>query len=235
MHLAARDPDAKPRPVVVLGGGALRDALKHERRARGAERVIRDARVLSEDDHQLVADDLVHLAAGALHQRDDAPEVRVEHRGHLVRLVPLGERGVAGEVGEDDAHLACACERLVEVERAEALLVPLGSRDERDEQERPEHQHVPLPPRDLPVARPRDDDHGLGEQDEREREGEHESLLSSSMEPQEPERGETEERDSDRGEDQLPAVELLVRDGIVERGQLGEGDCRPHGDDELRA
>ncbi len=142
-----------------------------------------DGRVLAEDDHELVADDLVHLAAGALHERDDRLEVRVEHRGDLVGRVPLRVLGVAREVGEDDAHLARAGERLVEVERAEPLLVPLRARDERDEQERAEHEDVPLPPRDLPVPGPRDDDHRLCEQHEREREREHEPLLPPPVEP----------------------------------------------------
>ncbi len=141
--------------------------------------------------------------------------------------MPLRELRVAGEVGEDDADLARAGERLVEVERAEALLVPLGPRDERDEQERREHEHVPLPPRDLPVARPRDDDHRLGEKDEREREREDEALLASAMETEEAERGDSEERDADGREDELPAVELLGGEGVVERRQLREGDRRP--------
>ncbi len=162
-----------------------------------------------------------------------APEVRVQHRGDLVGVVPLGEGRVAGEVGEDDAHLASARERLVEVERAEPLLVPLRSRDERDQQERAEHQHVPLPPRDLPVPRPRDHDHRLGEQHEGEREGEHEPLLPPAMEAEEAEGGDPEQRDAERREDELPAVELLGGERVVERRELGERDDRP-GDDERR-
>ena len=118
MHLAAVDADAEPRPVVVLGGDPLRRrAGARARRAPHGTRGRGRVAVLAEDDHELVADDLVHLATGALHQRDDAPEVRVEHRRHLVGVVPLGERREAGEVGEDDAHVLRACERLVEVER----------------------------------------------------------------------------------------------------------------------
>ena len=61
-------------------------------RARGRERgVIGLVAGLVEDDHHLVADELVHLAAGPLHQRDDALEVRVQHLRHLRGRVPLGE------------------------------------------------------------------------------------------------------------------------------------------------
>ncbi len=131
----------------------------------------------------------------------DPSEVRVQHRRDLVGVVLLGEAREAREVGEHDAHVLRAGERLVEVEGAEALLVPLRPRDERDEQERREHEDVPLPPRDLPVPRPRDDDHRLGEEHEREREGEDEALLAPAVEPEEPERGDPVERDADRGEE----------------------------------
>src|SRR4029078_9183024 len=127
--------------------------------------------------------------------------------------------------------LAHPRERLVEIEGAEALLVPLGPREERDEQERREHEDVPLPPGDLAVPRIRDDHHRLGEQHESEGEGEHEPLLASTVEPEEAERGDAEERAADRGEDELPAVELLGEEWIVERRELGERDNRPGGDD----
>ena len=231
VYLAARHADPKVRPVGMLGGGAPSDALQDERGPRGSEGVIADGGVLPEDDHELVADDLVHVASRALHERDDPPVVRVEHRCDLVRSVPLRIRGVAGEVGEDDAHLAGPGEGLVEVEGAEPLLVPLRPRDERDEQERAEHEHVPLPPGDLPVPSPRDDDHRLREEDEREREREDEPLRASLVEPEEPERRDPVERDTDRGEDELPAVELLGGERIVERRELRKGHRSPDGDD----
>ena len=109
--------------------------------------------------------------------------------------------------------------------------MPLGAREEGDEEERPEHEHVPLPPRDLPVPRPGDDDHRLGEQDERECEREHEPFLALAMEPQEAEGGDSEERDAEGGEDELPAVELLLGQRVVERRQLGQRDRGPHDDD----
>ena len=58
----------------------------------------------------------------------------------------LGEAREAREIGQENAYLPRPGERLVEVERAESLLVPLGSGDEGDEEEGAEHQHVPLPP-----------------------------------------------------------------------------------------
>ena len=90
-----------------------------------------------------------------------------------------------------------------------------------------EHQHVPLPPRDLPVPCPRDDHHRLGEEHEREREGEHEPLVPAAVETKEAEGGEPVERDADRRQEQLPAVELLGGERIVERRKLGERDDRP--------
>ena len=66
---------------------AVRSATRWSTSAARAARNAwsRDRRVLPEDDHQLVADDLVHLAARALHQRDDPAEVGVQHRRDLVR------------------------------------------------------------------------------------------------------------------------------------------------------
>ena len=170
VDLAAVHADAEPRPVLVV----LRDAggcpLQKERGPRRARRVVGRLPFLVVDHHQLVAHDLVHLASARLHERDEPLEVRVQHGRDLARVVALRVGGEAAEVGEHDAHVLRACERLVEVERAEPLLVPLGARDLADHDERAEHEHVPLPPGDLPVARPRDHDHRLGE----EREGEDE-------------------------------------------------------------
>ena len=241
VHVAARHADAELRPVVVVGRRALGNTLEHECRTRRAKRVVADARVLAEEDHELVSHDLVHFASCALHQRDDAPEVRVEHRGHLVYRMPLGEGRIAGEVGEDDAHLAGAGERLVEVERAVALLVPLRPGDDGDQDERGKHEQVPLPPRVLPVARPCDHDHRLGEESERESESEDEPLLPPTMDAQEAEGGDPEERDPERREEDLPAVQLLGGERVVERGDLEEReggpdeDARHHDADERRS
>ena len=155
--------------------------------------------------------------------------------------MPLGEGRIAGEVGEDDAHLAGAGERLVEVERAVALLVPLRPGDDGDQDERGKHEQVPLPPRELPVARPCDHDHRLGEESERESESEHEPLLPPTMDAQEAEGGDPEERDPQRREEDLPAVQLLGGERVVERGDLEEReggpdeDARHHDADERRA
>ncbi len=233
MHLAARHADTEAWPVLLALADPLRDALEHERGAGRAVRVVADGSVLAEEDHQLVADDLVHLAAGAFHERDDRPVVRVQHRRHLVGRVSFRERRVARKVGEDDADVADARESLVEVERAEPLFVPLRPSQECDEQERGEHQDVPLPPRDLPVPRPRDDDHRFGQEHERERECEDEAFRPSSMELEEAERGDPVERAAQRRENELPAVELLGEERIVQRRELRERDHCP-ADDERR-
>jgi hypothetical protein len=67
-----------------------------------------------------------------------------------------------------------ALEGLLEVQGAEALLVPLLPRAATDEPEGHEHEDVPLPPGDPPVDREGDDDHRRREQRERDRDGEDE-------------------------------------------------------------
>ena len=97
----------------------------------------------------------------------------------------------------------------------------------RDEDEGAEHENVPLPPGELPVPSPGDHDHRLGQQREREREGEDEPGRAPPVEPGVAERREPEERQAPRGEDELPAVELLRRERVVERRALGERHERP--------
>ena len=211
----------------MLRGDARGHALQQERRAGRARGMVRRLPFLVVDDHELVADDLVHFAAGGLHERDEALEVRVEHRRHLGRVLSFRVGGEAAQVGEHDAHVLCAGERLVEVERAEALLVPLGSRDVADHEERAEHEHVPFPPRELPVARPGDDDHRLGEERERQHEREHEAGRPPPVEAEEAERRERVERDADRREHELPPVQPFGGKRVVERRKLGERHDRP--------
>jgi hypothetical protein len=76
---------------------------------------------------------------------------------------------------------------------------------------------VPLPPRDLPVPRVGDHDHRLGQEHEGEREREHEALLPAPVEPKESERRDPEERAAERRKEELPAVELLGEERVVER------------------
>ena len=116
VHLAAVDSYPEPRPVVVLFRSLPRGALQEQARARRAKGVI-GLVALPEHDHELVSDDLVHLAAGALHQRDDALEVDVQHGGDLRRVVLLRVAGEPFEICEDDAHVLRSGERLVQVER----------------------------------------------------------------------------------------------------------------------
>ena len=77
---------------------------------------------------------------------------------------------------------------------------------------------MPLPPGDLPVARPGDHDHRLGEEREREDEREQEACRPTPVEPEVAERGQRVERETDRGERQLPAVELLGGEGLLSGG-----------------
>jgi hypothetical protein len=226
------DPEAGPARVVTCNLGS--SSLQLECRLRGARGVIGRVTCLVEDDHQLVSDDLMDVAAHLLHQRENAVEVGVQHRGHLGRIVLLAEARETREVGQQHAHLLRTGERLVEVERAEALLVPLGPGGECDREECREHQYVPLPPGEVPVARPGDRDHRLREQRERDGEGEHEARATSPVEPDEAHGRERIERDPERREHELPAVELLLRERAVEGRELCERDQRPerHGGDE---
>ena len=230
VHLAAVHADPEARPVVAAVGDSVGHSLEEKGRARGLHGVLGAPGPLLEDDHELVAGDLVDVAANALQQRDQAPEVRVQHRSDFGRIARFREAREPGEICEEDAHVLRSCKRLVEVERAEALLVPLGARHDGDECERSEHEDVPLPPRQLPVDGPGDDDHRLCEEDERKGEREHEALPSAAVDPKEAEGGDPEERDPDGGEQVLPPVELLLGERIVQRRQLGEREDRPQDD-----
>ena len=86
---------------------------------------------------------------------------------------------------------------------------------------------MPFPPRQLPVPRPRDDHHGFGQQRECEGEREDEAGAAAAIEEDETQRGEPVQREADRREDELPAVELLGGERVVERRELGERDDRP--------
>ena len=101
--------------------------------------------------------------------RDRDGEVGVEHVGDLARVMALREGREALEVGEEDRHLATPCHGVGRVERGVALLVPGLLRPPRDEHERGEHEHVPAPPRVVPVRGQDDRDHRLGEEDHRRR------------------------------------------------------------------
>ncbi len=195
---------------------------------------------LVEDHHHLIADELVHLASEPLHQRDDAAEVRVQHVRHFRGRMPLGEGREARQVGEEDAHVLRAGQRLVEIEGAETLFVPLAAGGKSDHDERDQHEHMPFPPGDMPVASPGDHDHCLGEQGKGECDREDERRPPPAIEAEIAERCGPEERHADGGEGHLPAVELLPGERLVEWPRLGEGDRSPEreqaekGDDECR-
>ena len=172
VYLAAVDADAEAGPFRAAARDSVCLGLQLERRRGGTRRVIGLVVVLVEDDHQLVAHDLVDVAAGGFELRHEPLEVRAQHRRALSRRSALGEARVALQVGKEDAHVARARERPLEVERAEALLVPLGARAERDRGEAQQHQQVPLPPGGAPVPRPDDHEHRLREQRECERHAE---------------------------------------------------------------
>ncbi len=170
VHAAAED-----RPVGLADGRGA--PLQLERGSGALQRVVGLVAALVEDGEDLVADEVLHLAVEVVddHRRELA-EVGGEHAVDRLGPVLLAERREAGEVGEQHRHLPLARERLVEVERAEALLEPLALRGGGDREEADRHQQVPLPPAQLPARRERGEhDHErLGQQreGERDREGE---------------------------------------------------------------
>jgi hypothetical protein len=219
-----------------------RRLLELERCPGGPRGVVGQVAVLVEDRHHRVADDLVHHAAVALQQRHEPAEVAVQHRRHAGGGRLLGEGREALQVGEENAGLARLRERLVEVEWAEALLVPLTACADCDREEGDQHQQVPLPPRDAPVPRPRDHEHRLGEQRERQRDSEQELRAAAPVEVEVADRSGRVEHDADGRERDLPAVQLLgaelARQGLdprerdrspagEERGERGDQQPRP--------
>jgi hypothetical protein len=60
----------------------------------------------AEDRHDVVADVLVDGPAVALDLLAEPHERSVDERLHVLGVHPLGDRGVAGQVGEQDGHLA---------------------------------------------------------------------------------------------------------------------------------
>ena len=68
------------------------------------------------------------------------------------------------------------------------------------QQERGEHQQVPLPPRRVPVPRPGDHDHRLGQQRERDCDGDDEPRAPPAVEAEVAGRGDDVEGDARRGE-----------------------------------
>ena len=212
----------------MVRGDLGRGGLEGECRAHRAGRVVGLVAALVEDHHHRVADDLVHDAAVLLEQRHELPEVAVQHRRHPRRGRPLREGREALQVGEQDRRLAGVRKRLVEVERAEPLLVPLAARADGDRDERGQHQQVPFPPRGVPVASPRDHEHRLGQERERESDAEQELRAAALVEAEVADCRGRIEHDPDYGQRDLPAVELLGVELARERPQLRERDRRPH-------
>ena len=122
-----------------------------------------------ERGHDAVADELLHVAAELARdqRRGDAP-VRIQHLGDLGRRRALGEGCEPDQVGEEDADVLAALTRRRQVEIPEALVAPLATRSEADDQVRGHDQAVPLPPARVPLALAgdRNADHRLGEQEE---------------------------------------------------------------------
>ena len=122
-----------------------------------------------------------------------------------------------------------AGERLVEVERAEALLEPLALRGGGDREEADRHQQVPLPPAQLPARRERGEhDHQrLGQQREGERDREGELGAAPRRDPEVLHGREPVGHDADQRERPERRLGVLRRDGRAQRRELGQRQHRP--------
>ena len=110
-HLAGVDADPQLEGDVVevaleLGVDLAHRLLHAEGGANGALGVVLVRHRRPEDRHDVVADVLVDLAAEALDLLAQAPQAAVDERLDRLGIHALGDRGVAGEVGEQDGDLA---------------------------------------------------------------------------------------------------------------------------------
>jgi len=101
----------------ALTGSSTRQLLGVTRRLAvpvlGDEPAVRLVASFVENDHQGVPDDLVHLAAKALHGGHEPCEVGVEHLGDRCRTSLLGITRIALQVGEQDARFFGPCQSFV--------------------------------------------------------------------------------------------------------------------------
>ena len=162
------------------------------------------------------------VAAGTL-----VPQI-VEHSvgrlGPVARGRDRGDRaGVpAIDTGQGGLEVEAA-------ERAGERAAPsvLGPRAERDRQERDEHQHVPQPPAQLPVAAQGNRQHGLAEQGHRDRDGQDEHAAPLEVEAGGAERREAEQRHAGDGQPGEWAGGLGRRERSVQRGNRRERHAGP--------
>ena len=97
-RLAGVDGEAHLEAVLVA-----RPVADRERRAHGALRVVLVHDRRAEDGHDSVADELLDRAAVVLEDRAHTAVVGGQQRADVLRVEPLGARGRADEVAEDDA------------------------------------------------------------------------------------------------------------------------------------
>ena len=169
-RLAAVDADPQRRPLRVTPGRATASSsLQLERGARRPLRVVGLVAAAVEDRKHAVADELLDLTAEPARDqwRGPAP-VGVQDGGDLVRVRSLGEAREVDEVAEEHADHLTALPGRRQVEVAEPLVPPLTADCQADDEVGRDDQSMPFPPArvPLPLARDRDADQRLGEQDE---------------------------------------------------------------------
>ncbi len=167
--VAAVDPHPDAWPARVLLGDRGQPALQLERRTRGPNRVIRLIASVVEHRHQRVTDELLDLAAEPPRdQRRGGAPVGVEHGRDLGRRRLFREGREVDEIGEEDADLLMPGAGRRQVQAPKPLVAPLAAGGQADDHVRHHDQAVPLPPArmPLPLARDRDADHGLGQEQE---------------------------------------------------------------------
>ena len=171
------------------------DPFRDHGREVGLERGIEPAQLLGG-----AREERDFLVRGAL-----APQL-VEHAfdGPPLGLRRRDRRDGTGVPAIDTARVCLQVEPAERPGQRTAAAVFL-TRPERDQPERREHQHVPFPPAELPVAAHDDRDHRLGQQDQRDGDGEEDRPAALAIQAVSAPRGEGVQRDRDDTEDRQQA------------------------------
>ena len=162
----------------------------------------------------------------------------------------IGARAVATELGEDQVGRLAAFaggghrgdrpglppldpgQRRLEIQPPErggqrAAAAVLGSCAEGDRRKCDEHQNVPFPPADVPIAAEDDGHHRLAEEHQRDADREHDDAATLAIEVERPPRRERVERDADGGQCTERTEGLGSRRRSLKRRQVGQRNDAP--------
>ena len=192
------------------GGGlplAATDPLGHDRRQVGPERGIEPPQLAGRLDEQR------HLVArrALAAQRGEDPLRRI---AALVRRGNRRDRACMPAVDAGECRLEV---QPAECSRQRAAPAVLAASTEGDRAEGQQHQQVPLPPAQMPVAAQRHGHHRLREQDERHADRQRHDATAPPIQPDVPPGGEQEECGAHRHQQRQRSDALLRRWRPVER------------------